>query len=281
MKHLKQLGVYLQDQTEIGNFDFLLGGRYDRAKNSNQDRLNSKTENNKEGKFTWRTGVVYNFENGIAPYISYSTSFVPSAEKDAQENFLKPTTAGQWEVGMKYQPTQDTLLTLAGFKITQKDLANYQWQTRSYEQIGEVQTKGIEVSLNQQLSDKFSIAASYAYLKKEITTDKDGTTIGKTQWGVPRHQASIWAKYKFFDKLTAGVGVRYMGTTFGDNQNTFTVPAYTLYDMMLAYDFMPNLNLQLNAQNLTNKKYVASCANNFSCFYGKDRNLSATLNYHF
>ncbi|GAB1658306.1 TonB-dependent siderophore receptor [Mannheimia haemolytica] len=281
VKHLKQLGVYLQDQIEIGNFDFLLGGRYDRAKNSNQDRLNSKTENNQEGKFTWRTGVVYNFENGIAPYISYSTSFVPSAEKDAQGNFLKPTTAGQWEVGMKYQPTQDTLLTLAGFKITQKDLANYQWQTRSYEQIGEVQTKGIEVSLNQQLSDKFSIAASYAYLKKEITADKDGTTIGKTQWGVPRHQASLWAKYKFFDKLTAGVGVRYMGTTFGDNQNTFTVPAYTLYDMMLAYDFMPNLNLQLNAQNLTNKKYVASCANNFSCFYGKDRNLSATLNYHF
>ncbi len=70
---------------------------------------------------------------------------------------------------------------------------------------------------------------------------------------MPRHQASLWAKYKFFDKLTAGVGVRYMGTTFGDNQNTFTVPAYTLYDMMLAYDFMPNLNLQLNAQNLTNK----------------------------
>ncbi|XTV77901.1 TonB-dependent receptor [Mannheimia haemolytica] len=69
---------------------------------------------------------------------------------------------------MKYQPTQDTLLTLAGFKITQKDLANYQWQTRSYEQIGEVQTKGIEVSLNQQLSDKFSIAPSYAYLKKRL-----------------------------------------------------------------------------------------------------------------
>ncbi|EXI61994.1 GlcNAc transferase [Mannheimia granulomatis] len=281
VKHLKQLGVYLQDQMEIGNFDFLLGGRYDQAKNSNQDRLNNKTTNNKEGKFTWRTGLVYNFENGIAPYISYSTSFVPSAEKDAQGNFLKPTTAGQWEVGMKYQPTQDTLLTLAGFKITQKDLANYQWQTRSYEQIGEVETKGIEVSLNQQLSDKFSIAASYAYLKKEITADNDGTTIGKTQWGVPRHQASLWAKYKFFDKLTAGVGVRYMGTTFGNNQNNFTVPAYTLYDMSLAYDFMPNLNLQLNAQNLTNKKYVASCANNFSCFYGKDRNLSATLNYHF
>ncbi|MEG9475556.1 TonB-dependent siderophore receptor [Mannheimia indoligenes] len=281
VKHLKQLGVYLQDQIEIGNFDFLLGGRYDQAKNSNQDRLNNKTTNNKEGKFTWRTGLVYNFENGIAPYISYSTSFVLSAEKDAQGNFLKPTTAGQWEVGMKYQPTQDTLLTLAGFKITQKDLANYQWQTRSYEQIGEVETKGIEVSLNQQLSDKFSIAASYAYLKKEITADNDGTTIGKTQWGVPRHQASLWAKYKFFDKLTAGVGVRYMGTTFGNNQNNFTVPAYTLYDMSLAYDFMPNLNLQLNAQNLTNKKYVASCANNFSCFYGKDRNLSATLNYHF
>lgn len=281
VKHLKQLGFYLQDQVEIGNIDLMLGGRYDFAKNSNQDRLANTRESNKDGEFTWRAGAIYNFENGIAPYLSYSTSFVPSAEKDAQGNFLKPTTAEQWEIGVKYQPTQETLLTLAGFKITQKDLANYQCQTRSYEQIGKVEAKGIEVSLNQQLSDKLSVSASYAYLKKEITKDSDGSTIGKTQWGVPRHQASVWAKYKFFDKLTAGVGVRYMGTTFGNNQNTFTVPAYTLYDMSIGYDFMPNLNLQLNAQNLTNKKYVASCANNFSCFYGTERNLSATLNYHF
>ncbi|WP_044469843.1 TonB-dependent siderophore receptor [Mannheimia massilioguelmaensis] len=281
LKHLKQFGIYLQDQMEIGNFDLMLSGRYDQAKNSTADRLTYKTESNKQDKFTWRTGVIYNFNNGVAPYVSYSTSFVPSLEKDAQGKFLKPTTATQWEMGVKYQPTQETLLTLAGFKIKQKDLANYQWQTHSYEQIGKVETKGIEVSLNQQLSDKFSVTASYAYLKKEITADKDGSTIGKTQWGVPRHQASIWAKYKFFNKLTIGAGVRYMGTTFGDNTNSFTVPAYTLYDMLVGYDFMPNLNLQLNIQNLTNKKYIASCANNYSCFYGTERNLSATLNYHF
>lgn len=281
LKYLRQLGIYLQDQIEIGNFDLMLGGRYDFAKNDNKDHLINKTESNKEGGFTWRVGAVYNAENGVAPYLSYSTSFVPSAEKDTQGNVLKPTTAAQWEAGIKYQPTQETLLTLAGFTITQKDLANYQWQTRSYEQIGEVKTRGIEVSLNQQFSDKFSVSASYAYLKKEITADKDSRNIGKTQWGVPRHQASLWAKYKFFDKLTLGAGVRYMGTTFGNNQNDFTVPAYTLYDMLLGYDFMPNLNLQFNAQNLTNKKYVASCANNWACFYGTERNLSATLNYHF
>lgn len=279
LKHLKQFGVYLQDQMEIGDFDLMLSGRYDFTQNNNTDRFVNESESNKEGKFTWRGGAVYNFENGIAPYLSYSTSFVPSAEKDSKGDFLKPTIAAQWEVGIKYQPTQETLLTLAGFNITQKNLANYQWQTRSYEQIGEVKTKGIEAGLNQQISDKFSVSASYAYLKKQITADKDGSTLGKTQWGVPRHQASLWAKYKFFNKLTIGAGVRYMGTTFGNNQNDFTVPAYTLYDMLLAYDFMPDLSLQFNAQNLSNKKYVASCAND--CFYGTERNLNVTLNYRF
>ncbi len=279
LKHLKQMGVYLQDQMEISNVDVLLSGRYDKAKNTLFNRLTNKRESNTEGKFTWRAGAIYNFENGVAPYVSYSTSFVPSAEKDAQGHFLKPSTANQWEVGMKYQPSQDTLLTLSGFKINQKELANYQWQTRSYEQIGKIETKGIEASLNQQITGKFSITASYAYLKKKIVADKDGSTLGKTQWGIPRHQASLWAKYKFFNKLTVGAGVRYMGTTFGDNANTFTVPAYTLYDMLISYDFMPNLNVQFNVQNLTNKKYIASCAND--CFYGKDRYLSATLNYHF
>ena len=85
LKHLKQIGFYLQDQMEIGNFDLLLGGRYDKAKNSTVDRLMNTSDNNKSGKFTWRAGAVYNFENGIAPYFSYSTSFVPSAEKMLKE----------------------------------------------------------------------------------------------------------------------------------------------------------------------------------------------------
>lgn len=85
LKHLKQIGFYLQDQMEIGNFDLLLGGRYDKVKNSTVDRLMNTSDNNKSGKFTWRAGAVYNFENGIAPYFSYSTSFVPSAEKMLKE----------------------------------------------------------------------------------------------------------------------------------------------------------------------------------------------------
>ena len=281
LKSLKQLGGYLQDQMAWRNVDFLVGVRYDHAKTSNYNRLNDSLKQVQNHELTWRTGAIYNFENGIAPYISYSTSFVPSMEQDSAGNTLKPTTANQWEVGIKYQPNQDLLFTLAGFKITQHDLANYKWQTHSYEQLGKVETKGVEVSLNQQISDKFAITASYAYLNKAIKADANSANIGKTQWGTPRHQASVWAKYQLFNPLSIAAGVRYMGSTFGDDANTYKVPRYTLYDMAIGYDINKATHIQLNAQNLTTKKYVASCANKFSCFYGAERRLTATLTYQF
>lgn len=144
-----------------------------------------------------------------------------------------------------------------------------------------METKGVEVSLNQQISDKFAITASYAYLNKAIKVDANSANIGKTQWGTPRHQASVWAKYQLFNPLSIAAGVRYMGSTFGDDANTYKVPRYTLYDMAIGYDINKATHIQLNAQNLTNKKYVASCANKFSCFYGAERRLTATLTYQF
>ncbi|ATD64799.1 TonB-dependent receptor domain-containing protein [Neisseria weixii] len=77
--------------------------------------------------------------------------------------------------------------------------------------------------------------------------------------------------------VSAGLGLRHIGKTWGDSANTFRVPAYTLWDMKLAYkpgghwSALKGTQVQLNVQNLTNKAYVASCANGNACFYGKGR----------
>ncbi|MCY0656347.1 TonB-dependent receptor domain-containing protein, partial [Klebsiella pneumoniae] len=80
-----------------------------------------------DAQFTGRAGLLYAFDNGISPYVSYSTSFDPNLYPGAPgADPLKPTTGKQTEVGVKYQiPGGNTLLTLSWFDITQRNVASY------------------------------------------------------------------------------------------------------------------------------------------------------------
>ncbi|MGC7559911.1 TonB-dependent siderophore receptor [Pasteurella sp. PK-2025] len=289
LESLAQLGIYAQNQIEIGNLDLLIGGRWDKVNMRNEDRLKAKSTSNADQQFTWRTGAIYNFNNGLAPYLSYSTSFMPTTRTDEKGNPLNATRAAQWEAGVKYQPNERLFLTLAGFEITQRDLVENDPKLKVYKQIGKVKIQGAEVNVSAQLSEQLALLATYAQIKKTIKASPDKHTIGKTPWGIPRHQASFWTKYQFntgaLNGLALAGGIRYFGSTWGNNTNTFKVPHFTLYDMAIQYDlarqFNINMDLQLNIQNLTNKQYVSSCANDNACFYGKERNISLTANYRF
>ncbi|MFM9718848.1 TonB-dependent receptor domain-containing protein, partial [Streptomyces galilaeus] len=82
------------------------------------------------------------------------------------------------------------------------------------------------------------ISGSYTWLNKKVREDVDPSRIGTTQWGVPKQSASLWSDYRFsgtLQGLSIGAGLRYIGKTWGDNANTFHVPAYTVWDAKLAY----------------------------------------------
>lgn len=289
LKSIKQGGIYVQDQIEVGNLDITLGGRYDHARSLFMDRKWNEEQKQNDRKFTWRTGAIYNFSNGIAPYFSYSTSFQPEVGLDGNKKPLKPTTAEQYEVGIKYQPSETILLTAAIYRINQKNLVTYDPQTYDKLQTGKIRNKGLEASLTANVNENLSLIASYAYTNREVKENTDTSPIGKTPWGVPRHQGSLWTKYTwtkgFLDGLNIGAGVRYIGKTQGDPRNTFTVPHYTLYDASIGYNLakissaLTDASLQLNIHNLTNKEYVSSCANAYSCFYGTGRSTVLTFNY--
>ncbi len=72
---------------------------------------------------TYRAALLYLFENGLAPYASYSTSFEPVIGVDAQGQAFVPTEAEQYEIGLKYQPTfMDALFTVSAFNIRQQNV---------------------------------------------------------------------------------------------------------------------------------------------------------------
>lgn len=61
-----------------------------------------------------------------------------------------------------------------------------------------------------------------------------------------------------------GGGLRYVGYSWVDSENSMKVPSYTLFDASIGYDLgkvgLKGVDLRLNANNLTNESYIASCA---------------------
>ena len=86
--------------------------------------------------------------------------------------------------------------------------------------------------------------------------------------------------------LSINGGVRYVGTSWADKENTLKVPSHTLVDLGMKMDlghYNPSLEgatLRINAHNIFDKEYVASCVNLFYCYYGAERSVMATLSYN-
>ena len=84
-----QMGFYAQDQIKLGRLSFLLGGRQDFVTTDLDDRFNKSFATTDASAFTSRAAVMYNFDNGIAPYFSYAESFLPVLNVNAAGELLE------------------------------------------------------------------------------------------------------------------------------------------------------------------------------------------------
>lgn len=290
----RQTGVYIQDQMKIAERLIIsLGGRYDWASTTTTNHLNGAVTRQSDGAATWRVGAVYLFDNGIAPYASYSTSFFPQSGTDFYGTPFRPTTGQSYEVGVKYQPQGfKSFFTASLFNMTKQDVPTADpdpLHPFARVQTGEVRSRGFEFSARASLTDNFDLVGSYTYTDLEVTKS-NGPDLGKVPFaGVPKHMASIWGDYTIqngaFAGLGIGAGVRYIGTTQDDGEGLVQVPAATLLDAAIRYDLskiskqLTGATLTVNATNLLDKTYVASCNNTVTCFYGPGRTIMASLRY--
>lgn len=291
-----QTGVYLQDQASWKNLRATLGARYDWTDNKTLNRLSGVTSEMDPGKFTWRAGLTWLFDNGLAPYASYSTSFEPVSGSTAPargSNPFDPTEGEQYEVGLKYKPAGlNALFTASVYQLTQTNVstpdplyAGYQVQT------GEVRIRGVELEGRVSFFKGFDAIATWTWMDSEIT--KDTNNKGNEMTAVPDTMASLWLDYtlpeSFLEGFNVGAGVRYVGKTWGDNTNNpaLRVPDYTLFDAAIRYDFgkkfpsFKGASVALTASNLADKTYVAtsSAGGGGVAWYGSGRNVSLSFRY--
>ena len=282
-----QLGIYLQDSIKFGNFIVSGALRHDWVES---ETVSAGKQD--QSATTGRLGLMYSFDSGIAPYVSYAQSFQPIYGSNQVGTPYKPQEGEQYELGVKYQPAgSEHLFTAAIFDISDKNRKQAAGPDLTL-QLGEVEIQGLE--LEAQLEwEEIDIYASYAYTDSEKHTNKVGEVNAKLS-AMPDHMLSTWLTYRpqsFWQGFKAGLGFRYVGETSDGSvdvfmpdgtqvHNALNTEAYHLFDMMIGYEFS-EFDLSLNVDNLADETVITSCLARGDCFYGQRRTITANLRYKF
>ncbi|MEB2845734.1 TonB-dependent siderophore receptor [Endobacterium cereale] len=296
---LQQVGIYAQDQISIDRLRLTFGLRQDwsdiRGNTFDGGRNTRTISRNKDNALTGRAAALYLFDNGLAPYISYSTSFNPQPGLNTTIGELLDASEGEMiEAGLKFQPEGwNSMFTASVYQLTKTNITGTvrdQNGDRVTQQVGEAKSRGFELEATTSLAEGLDLLGSYTYSDTQITTggfEFDGPTstsiltTGNQLANIPQHSAALWVAYTFqedtaLEGLKLGAGARYVGERYGNNTNTIKLPDTTLFDASVSFE-KENIKASLAVQNIADKRYAASC--NFGCFYGEGRTIVGSLTY--
>jgi iron complex outermembrane receptor protein len=307
-----QTGLYIQDQLKMGPWAAVLGLRQDWLTIEQAGQPDETDE-----ATTGRAALMYNFDFGLTPYVSYSTSFAPQPGQRVGSHLYataygetlsaaKALEGEQFEIGFKYQPNGAPFaINAAAYELTDKNQIVQPDFLFDAVQGADVKVRGFEIEALGRITRELRVIGSYSYT--EATYEKypelyaspypvpSGVSEfmeGKPVDGVPKHLASLWAIYSFQDGplrgLSFGGGVRYVGESESYALDTATLqeiyvrtPSFTLFDAMVSYE-TDDWRWQLTAQNLEDKYYFTSCtAYRGDCGVGQARTVITGFTYKF
>nr|WP_180205759.1 TonB-dependent receptor [Pseudomonas sp. SbOxS1]NYU05912.1 TonB-dependent receptor [Pseudomonas sp. SbOxS1] len=295
---LRSDSVFLQDSIHLTDQWILVaGGRFQEYDQYAGKGVPFKANTDSNGqKWVPRAGLVYRYTNEVSFYGSYTESFKPnstiaplSGSSTVLDGSIAPEEAKSWEVGARLEMPGRVTGNIALFDIKKRNVlvANAEGPVTLYSAAGEVRSRGLEVDLSGQLSDRWSMIGSYAYTDAEVT--EDPVYKGKQLQNVAKNSGSLSAVYDFGsviggDQLRVGAGARYVGERAGNAVNDFDLPSYTVADAFATYDTQldgQRVKFQLNVKNLFDRTYYTSAASRFFVSMGDSRQvtLSSTLEF--
>jgi len=274
----EQHGVYLNDQIAIDRWKINIGLRYDDVRAGTRG---SSAQN--DYALSGSAGLLYAFDIGLSPYVSWAESFEPVLGTDGfTDQPLKPREGEQVEVGIKYQPPgTQTYITLAYFDIEESNLAN----PSSLVTQPNSQQEGVGTSTGYEMEAE----TNYGDFRWEINiTLMDTESADNVAFdSVPEKQVSSWLSYRpsegALQGFKAGLGLRYASENESNNVTAnakVVTDGYTLYDGMIGYE-LENWDLTLNLRNLTNEEYYGTCLVRGDCFPGEERSAVARVAFRY
>ena len=240
-------------------------------------------------------GAVFDLNRQYSAYASFTQLFNPQTSKDRNDKFLPPETGDNAELGIKGEFYEGKLNASAALFHTQKkNLAEldrtvppgFLLPDGSQAMVANgagVTARGIEFDVSGQLTPAWEASGGYTYLH---AAEADGRRAATTQ---PRHLFRLATSYRFdgqLDGLRAGASMTAQSATYSEawygrppSGDVANIPqaGYALLNAMASYALNKHASVQLNADNLLDKKYYRNVGFFDGVFWGEPRNISLSL----
>ena len=240
-------------------------------------------------------GAVFDINKQYSAYASFTQLFNPQSSKDRNNQFLAPETGDNAELGVKGEFYEGKLNASAAlFHTKKKNLAEldrtvppgFLLPDGSQAMVANgagVTAKGVEFDISGQLSRGWEASGGYTYLH---AAEADGRRAATTQ---PRHLLRLATSYRFDGRLAglkAGASMTAQSATYSASwygrppsgeMTNIPQAAYALVNAMASYAINRHASVQLNVNNLLDKKYYRNVGFFDGVFWGEPRNISLAV----
>jgi len=233
---------------------------------------------------------------------------------------LKPEKTKSLEAGAKAELLHGQLLLTGAVFRTESKNSRVSIDANTVAFIGEKRVNGFELSFNGKLAKGWTLFGGYSYLDAKIreagftaltaaavpgqaakTVYVPSVNTGKRFPQTAKDSFTAWSTYETHG-LTIGGGAFYTGRVFGgysDNRTATqnaagvvtvnpattvlarSIPSYWRFDARAAYKLTPHVELSVNAQNLTNKRYFSQAYTSHYATIAPGRTVFGTLSFDY
>lgn len=237
---VRTLAPYVLEVLHLDDrWHFSLGGRVDFIDQKND--ITGFAE--KETDFSPFVGALYTPNDQLSLYANYGEGFNPISLGVVNED-PKPEKSRGAEVGLKTQTLSGRLRASAAIYQLEKDNIAIVDQTGIVAQLGDQESKGLELEVSASLLPQLDMLFVYGYTDAVLTrfTRLDPFTgaiqdfSGNAPAWAPEHVFNSWIGKRFTNGMGVAGGVRHVGSRFVDEANSVSASSYTTLNATLSYE---------------------------------------------
>ncbi|WFB35797.1 TonB-dependent receptor [Kiritimatiellota bacterium B12222] len=265
-------GLFLQDELSWEMFRLLAGIRYDQHESD---------LGNKGDSVSPRVGMSILPTDQVVLFVNLATTEAPNFgyEKAEGVELTSSWQATQLEGGFRYSPVDTLWFTASVYQIEQQSTPSYNDVTGYYEEEGETDSEGIELSLVGDITDNWTIYAAYTYNDTERDTDR--VEVDST----PPHAVTVTTSYRItggaFEDVVLGCGYRFRDQYDATFRGQYVGPE-SYIDASHIFDVSASVSLSrfkgpedwtliLNVKNIFDESYIESNRHYYQAFPGDPR----------
>ena len=276
--------LYVQDQIALSStWQAIVGLRVDRFSLRFTNNRTGQALSRDDKLVSPRAGLIFKPVEALSLYGSFGVSHLPSSGDQfssltATTQTLAPERFRNYEVGAKWDVVPSLSLASALFRLDRTNSsAPDPVNPGAIVQTGAQRSTGLELGATGDATGAWQIAGGYSVQRAVIVSTTSSATAGRSAPLVPHHTLSLWNRYQLTADVGVGLGVVHQAAMYAAIDNSVTLPGFTRVDGALFLGVLPRARIQLNLENLLNRRYYATAQGNNNIMPGAPRTLRASL----